>query len=120
METQKLNIFILADNSLVVNGLRHTLENRFQHRVNVSGFYDSRNCLKKVDHNTQAVVLDYFLEEKSSLATFKCIQAINPKARIIMHSCKEDIINAIEAMFKGETIYSTAMKFRDKSINQFR
>jgi DNA-binding NarL/FixJ family response regulator len=120
MEAQKLNICILADNALVVNGLRHSLESRFPNRINVTGFYDSRNFLKKVDQNTQAVVLDYFLEGKSSLATFKCIQAINPKARIIMHSSKEDVINAIETMFKGETIYTTAIKFRDKAINQYR
>jgi DNA-binding NarL/FixJ family response regulator len=120
MDAQKLNIYILADNALVVNGLRHALESRFRQRVNVTGFYDSRSCLKKVDANTHLAVLDYFLEGKSSLATSKCISAVNPKTRVIMHSSKEDVLNSVGSLLNGVVIYAPQLKFSQKSANQYR
>jgi DNA-binding NarL/FixJ family response regulator len=120
MEMQRLNLFILSDNALVVNGLRHYLESRFPNRVMVTGFYDGKSCLKKVDQNTHVVVMDYFLEGRSSLPTLKCIEAINPRTKIIMHSCNQDVELAVEKLLKGEVIYNTALRYREKMLNQYR
>jgi DNA-binding NarL/FixJ family response regulator len=120
MDTQTLNVFILSDNALVVNGLRHSLESKFRQNIRVTGFYDSRNCIKKVDENTHVVILDYFLEGKSCIPTLKCIQAINPKCRIIMHSCFEDVASAIESLMVGEVRYNTPIQYNENFITQFR
>ena len=42
---EKLNVFIVADNALVVNGLKHYLKNKFGD-IDITNFYDSRSCLK--------------------------------------------------------------------------
>ena len=120
MEAQKTNIFILSDNALVVNGLRHALEDRFRGKVNVTGFFDSRNCLKKIDASAHVVVLDHFLEGKSSLPTSKCISALNPNTRIIMHSSREDVIQLVEARINGAVIYTPPPSFSNKQVNHYR
>ena len=120
METQKTNIFILSDNALVVNGLRHELEDRFRGMVNVTGFFDSRSCLKKVDASTHVVVLDHFLEGKSSLPASKCISALNPNARIIMHSSREEVISSVDARITNAVTYTPALNFSNKQVNQYR
>jgi DNA-binding NarL/FixJ family response regulator len=112
MEKQRLNLFIVANNALVGNGLRHYLQSRFGGSVRITNFYNSRTCLKKMDKSTQLVVLDYFLSGKSGLETLKCIKAINPDAEVIMHSSSEAVAACIEAFHKGLE-YPLRKRFRE-------
>jgi len=96
MTEEKINLFIVADNILVVNGLKHYLEARFGDSICISNFYDSRSCLKKINDRIQMVVLDYFISGRSATETHNTIKKINPKTRVIMHSSNEEVAASIE------------------------
>src|SRR5258706_15613810 len=101
MERENLNLFILADNALVVNGLKHYLEERFNSRIRVYSFYDTKSCLKKVNRHTNVVVLDYFIGGRSGMEALRCIKALNPETEIIFHSSNDDVMAAVNAYLKG-------------------
>jgi DNA-binding NarL/FixJ family response regulator len=102
MESGKINLFIVADNALLVNGLKHYLEKRFGTGVRISNFYNKKSCLKKVNKNTQVVIVDSFLGGKSGFETLKTIKTINPNTEIIMHTSEEEVASSIEAFRKKQ------------------
>jgi DNA-binding NarL/FixJ family response regulator len=120
MEEKKIKVFILGDNALVANGLRHFLRNRFGSTVQAVCFYDMKSCVRRIDEETSAVVLDYFVEGKGSAGIVRSIKTLNPRTSIIMHSSNEDVADSIEALLQGETtLFITAKKFRYKLEQQY-
>jgi DNA-binding NarL/FixJ family response regulator len=120
METQRINVFVLADNALVVNGLRHYLEDRFGDGINITGFYDNRSCLKKISDDTHIVVLDYFIGGRSGMETLRCIRAINSETEVIMHSSNEDVAVAINAYTRGEKgLFNISKKYTYQLAKQY-
>ena len=113
MENGKINLFIVADNALVVNGLKHYIQKRFGTWINIFGFYDRKSCLKKVDGSTGVVVLDHFINGKPGIETLKSIKAINPLTEVIMHSSNEEVAELIHAFRKrtGQRINSFDLQF---------
>jgi len=105
METQGTNLFIVDDNKLLVTDLKYFLQNRFGTSINVSTFEDGESCLKKVDKDTNIVILDYFLNGQDGLEILKAIKAINPKTEVIMLSSNESIVIAIETFRDGAKDY---------------
>ena len=105
MNTQKLNLFIVDDNKLMVTGLKNYLGTKFGSDINISTFYTGESVLKKVDQDTNIVILDYFLGEENGNDVLKAIKKINPKTEVIMLSRNEDIGVAIESFRKGATDY---------------
>lgn len=105
METQGTNLFIVDDNKLLVTDLKYFLQNRFGGSVNISTFEDGESCLKKVDKNTNIVILDYFLNGEDGLEILKAIKIINPKTEVIMLSSNESIVIAIETFRAGASDY---------------
>ncbi len=100
-----MNLFIVDDNKLLVADLRNYLQNRFGVSLNITTFNDGESCLKKVDKETQIVILDYFMEGKNGLDTLKCIKEINPETEVIMLSYNEDVALAIESFRSGAKDY---------------
>ncbi|MBA3663078.1 MAG: response regulator [Bacteroidetes bacterium] len=107
MNTSALNLFIVDDNMLTVTDLKYYLQNRFGTGINISTFSDGDSCLKKVDKETNVVILDYFMEGKNGLETLKLIKDINPKTEVIMLSGNDDIGIAIDSFRLGATDYVT-------------
>ncbi len=105
MNAQAMNLFIVDDNKLTVNGLKQYLYNRFGRDLNISTFYSGESCLEKVDQNTNFVILDYFLKGKNGNEILKSIKKINPKTEVIMLSSNEDVGVAIESFREGATDY---------------
>ena len=105
METQGINLFIVDDNQLIVEALKHHLQNKFGPSLKVSTFADGDSCLEKVDSDTNIVILDYFMEGKNGLEVLKSIKAVNPKTEVIMLSSNEDIALAIETFRAGAKDY---------------
>ncbi len=105
MEPQKINLFIVDDNKLMVADLKHYLQNRFGVSVNISTFENGETCLKKVDKDTNIVILDYFMEGKNGLEVLKLIKEVNPKTEVIMLSSNEDIALAINSFRHGAKDY---------------
>ena len=105
METQGINLFIVDDNKLMVTDLKHYLQNRFGLAVNISTFESGESCLKKVDKDTNIIILDYFLDGKNGLEILKLVKEINPKTEVIMLSGNEDVALAIETFRAGAKDY---------------
>lgn len=105
METQGTNLFIVDDNQLIVEALKHHLQDKFGQSLNVSTFSDGESCLQKIDSDTNIVILDYFMEGKNGLEILKSIKAANPKTEVIMLSSNEDIALAIETFRAGAKDY---------------
>ena len=101
MKPEKLNLFIVANNPLLVNGLRHHLEDRFGPSLNISNFYNGRSLLRRIDENTQVVVMDHLLQGRAGHEILKGIKAINPSIEVIMHSTDDEVIASIEAYRKA-------------------
>ncbi|MCD6019725.1 MAG: hypothetical protein K0S53_2846 [Bacteroidetes bacterium] len=107
MSTSTLNLFIVDDNKLTATDLKYYLQNRFGDGINITTFNDGDSCLKKVDKETNVVILDYQMDGKNGLETLKLIKDINPKTEVIMLSGNEDIGIAIESFRMGATDYVT-------------
>lgn len=105
MEAQGINLFIVDDNKLVLNDLKHYLINKFGMSVQISTFSDGESCLAKVDKQTHVVILDYFLNGQNGLEILKSIKDINPKTEVIMFTSNEEIGAAIESFKMGATDY---------------
>ncbi len=97
MENRKINLIIVSDNALVVNGLKHYLIKRFGNWINIMGFYDRKSCLKNIDGYTGVVVLDHFISGKPGIETLKRIKVLSPATEIIMHSSNEEVAELVHA-----------------------
>jgi len=98
METKSLKVVIAADNALVVNGLRHHLENNFGKTLTVSACYDVRLLLKKITALADVVLLDYFFDGINGEVLRRKLEDINPDIKVIMHSSRQDVIAEIKEM----------------------
>jgi len=105
METQGINLFIVDDDKLMVTALKTFLQNRFGMSVKISTFNDGDSCLKKVNNETEIVILDYSMEGKNGLETLRSIKDINPKTEVIMLSGNEDVAVAVESFRMGAKDY---------------
>lgn len=110
MKNQRLNIFIVDDNKLLVISLKKYLENRFGSSVNITTFNDGESCLEHINGNTNIVILDYFLDganmnAKNGIEILREIKKRNPKTEVIMLSCNEDVAVAIESFKSGARAY---------------
>jgi DNA-binding NarL/FixJ family response regulator len=116
METNNINLFIVDDNAIMVNNLKHYLQSRFGAGFNISTFSNGESCLKEINSSTHIVIMDYSLEGKNGLEVLKEIKAINPKTEVIMLSANEDIAVAIELFRNGATDYVVKGKGSAKKV----
>jgi DNA-binding NtrC family response regulator len=105
METQGLNLFIVDDNVSMVTALKQYLQKRFGDALRIYTFYNGESCLKKINKDTDIVILDYYMDGKNGLETLKSIKEINPKTEVILLSSNEDIGTAIESFKEGAVDY---------------
>jgi len=105
MNTPGMNLFIVDDNALMLTGLRNYLEQRFGTSLNISTFLTGESALRKVDADTNIVILDYFLEGENGNDVLTSIKRINSKTEVIMLSSNEDMGIAIESFRKGASDY---------------
>ena len=105
METQGLNLYIVDDNISMVTALKQYLQNRFGNGLKISTFNTGDNCLKRVDKDTDIVILDYHMDGKNGVDTLRSIKEINPSTEVIMLTSNEDIGLAIESYREGASEY---------------
>ena len=105
MNTQKINLFIIGSNALLVQGLRNYLGKRFGIKLNISIYFGGESALKKVDQDTSIVILDYFIPHENGNDIQENIEKINPKTQVIMLTSNEEIGIAIESFRKGAIDY---------------
>ena len=100
-----LNLFIVDDDSVSVKGIRSYLTSRFGTSLNISSFYTGESALKKIDKDTNIVILDYNLKGENGNEVLKAIKKINPQTEVIMLTSNENIGVAIDSFRKGATDY---------------
>ncbi|MES2763580.1 MAG: response regulator [Bacteroidota bacterium] len=105
METQKLNLFIVDDNTSMVAVLKQYLQNKFGANIIISTFSDGESCLEEVNRDTHMVILDHFLNGKNGLEVLKLIKEKNPQTEVIMLTSHEDVATAIESFRAGAKDY---------------
>ncbi len=105
MKNQPLNLFIVDDDTTIVNGLRNYLHKKFGNNVAISSYSSGKSALQKIDKNTNIVVLDYNLKGENGNDVLKSIKLINPKTEVIMLTSNEDISVAIESFREGASDY---------------
>jgi DNA-binding NarL/FixJ family response regulator len=105
MSPQGINLFIVDDNVLMVTGLRNFLNSKFGNSIKISTFLNGESAVKKIDANTNIVILDYFLPGENGNDVLVSIKKINPKTEVIMLTSNEDIGIAIDSFRKGATDY---------------
>jgi DNA-binding NtrC family response regulator len=92
---EKMNVFIVADNALVANGLRHFLGKKFKD-ITITRFYDCRTCLKRITRDTAVVILDHTIHGRSGEEALRSVKTINPNTEVIMHTSAEDVASMLE------------------------
>lgn len=101
---EKLNLVIVANNALVVNGLKHYLKDRYGEDVSISNFYDSRSCLRKMKKDTQVIVTDCFLNGRNAADCLKSVKQTYPNAKIILHSSREEVAAWIDRYYQTQPV----------------
>jgi response regulator RpfG family c-di-GMP phosphodiesterase len=105
MNSQGLNLFIVDDNPVVVIGLRNFLKSNFGASLNISTFLSGESAIKKVNKDTDIVILDYYLPDENGNEVLVKIKEINPKTEVIMLTSNEDVKTAVESFRKGASDY---------------
>lgn len=116
MSIQHNKLFIIDDNQLLVADLRIYLETTFGESLTISTFNSGESALKKVDHETNIVILDYHLPGENGNEILKSIKQINPKTEVIMLTSNEDVKTAINAFRNGATDYVIKGNKAEKKI----
>jgi hypothetical protein len=111
METTPLNVYVLGDFALVVNGLKHKVVRKFGSAVGVSGFCDYHQCLKKVDNLTHVVVVDGRVDGREFAFIAREIRAINPGAEVILHDSSDNVLRELSFMLRQRLVPEAAAVF---------
>jgi DNA-binding NarL/FixJ family response regulator len=95
MTSSVLNVIIVADQALIVNGLKNNLQKRFGPALNVVCVYDFKSLLKKVDRETDIVIVDPVMEGKKGTDVLRSVKLINPHVSGIFHTSCEDVTDIL-------------------------
>ncbi len=101
MNTQRLNLFIVDDNPIVVKGLYNYLDHLFGSTLNISTFNSGATALKEMTSTTHIVILDYHLEKEDGNEVLARMKKKYPLTKVIMLTSNETISVAIESFRNG-------------------
>jgi DNA-binding NarL/FixJ family response regulator len=93
---------IVADNALVVNGLRHFLEARFGSSVLILCSYDLKSCMRNIGKGIDVVVLDYFVGGMSGKEVAGMIHRKDPSVVVVLHSDDEGVARDLTKLIEGD------------------
>ena len=103
METTTLKVLIAANNALVVNGLRHSLERKYGSGIRVTCSYDLKSCLRNIGFGQDVVVLDEHLDGVNVEELHRKIKTIDPAVFTTIHTSDSDVSEFINELIFGES-----------------
>jgi two-component system OmpR family response regulator len=110
-DKKPFNVFVVDDDQsyLAVLGFRLMKESK-SNGTKIYCYSTGEECLRNMDLDPSAIVLDYFLDAKtpaamSGLQTLRKIKAVNPDVPVIMLSSQSDINVALEIFEAGAYSY---------------
>jgi DNA-binding NarL/FixJ family response regulator len=97
MSTKKLQVAIVSDNPLVVQGLKRKLCGCMGQLLEVSAFYETRSLLRAAAA-ADVIVADYMITGVSSNEALSAARKANPSVQVVMHSSCQEVMDAIESL----------------------
>ena len=111
METTPLNVYILGEHALVINGLKHKLQQKFGSAVNPTLFCDVHQCLRQVNFDTHVLVVDATLEGKCAEVWGRQFRAISPSIEVIVHESSSAVIDGLRGILRNRLVPEAASLF---------
>lgn len=117
MSIEVINLFIVDNNNLSVKGLRGYLTGRYGNNVAISSFYSCNSVLKKVDKDTNIIILTQNLTGENVRDVANSIKKINSKTKVIIFTNNVETGIAIDD-YKIETSnQELKLKFAKQKIS---
>ncbi|HYC30018.1 MAG TPA: hypothetical protein VEB42_14395 [Chitinophagaceae bacterium] len=117
MERTPLKVHIAADNALVVNGLRHSLERRYGSVIRVTCSYDLKNCLRNLGFGQDVVVVDDRIDGINGEDLHRKILSVDNSVALTTHVSDEQVAGFIYTILYNEPM-SVIRKFTHKLEDQ--
>ena len=111
MENTPLNVFILGSHALVLNGLKHKLQQKFGSTMATSIFCDVNSCMKKVDNLTHVLVIDELVEGRAAEDWASQFRAIHPDIEVLVHRSSEQVIQQLRMLLHRRLMPEAASVF---------
>lgn len=100
MKAAVQKVFIVAENALVVNGLRHRLQERYSGLIQVTCFFDFKSCLRKVKEGCNIVITDPVLDGKRGPEVVHSVKLISPRTKVLIYSSTEDVMADMDTILQ--------------------
>jgi len=115
--TDKIKVFLVDDDKLFVNALKHSLAKE-KKDIEVKSFRTGEECIKNLNDSPSLVILDYNLNSihpkaMNGMQVLRRIKHMLPDAEVIMLSSQNNINIAMNTIRNGAYDYIT------KSENSF-
>ena len=98
MENTPLNVLILGDYALVLNGLRRRLHLKFGSAMHAEVFCDAYQCLKRVDRFTHVLVIDEKVDNRTAEEWCRQFLAINPDLEVLVHRNSDHVLQELRML----------------------
>ena len=105
---ERFTIFLLEDNKLFLNSLKAQLSQSCGGDVDIKAFSDSKTLIENMCDCPGVVVMDYHLDEESSIEGVDLINRLkwsNPSTKLIVLTCEEKVDVAMKCYEAGADNY---------------
>ena len=121
---KKTNVFLVDDDPLFLEALRHFLSEGNKTSLNIKTFSTGEACLEQMDENPDIVILDYYLNSSvkkamNGIAVLKRIKHSHPLVKVVLLSAQDNVEIAMETIEHGafDYVYKSESAFvRIKNI----
>lgn len=100
MKAAVQKVFILAENALVGNGLRHRLQERYYGMIEVECFFDFKSCLRAVKDGCDLVIVDAVLDGKKGPEILLSVKLISPDTKGLIYSSNEEVLDSMDSILR--------------------
>lgn len=103
-ENATINIMIVDDHVLFLEGLKYMLE--INHLNIVGVFSDGMTAVKQIkEANPDVVLMDIFMNKMDGLETLKQMKKVKPDIKVVMLTTSEDEKNIYQSIKRGASAY---------------
>lgn len=131
MEPKKdITIFIVEDNEIYLKALEGHLKEKLKSNVTIHTYLNGEDCLSNMNLKPQIIILDYFLDSASEIASngleiLKKVKKIDPKVAVVMLSGQDNSQVASDTMQYGAYYYvskneSAFLRIQNAIFNIYR
>jgi hypothetical protein len=105
MKAPVQKVFIVAENALVVNGLRHLLQERYSGLIQVTCFFDFKSCLRNVKEGCNILITDPLLDGKRGPEVVLSVKLISPRTKVLIYCSTEDVLADMDSILQERYLH---------------